>query len=110
MKIINKEKARKDPYVYKNLRREGRLLQRGHHKHVISIYDTLGRSILFCKIFRFFSETENNYYLITDLVAGGEMIDLVEGSHGLSEAKVRKYITQILTALQHLHQNGLVHR
>ena len=41
--IINKEKARKDPYVYKNLRREGRLLQRGHHKHVISIYDTLGK-------------------------------------------------------------------
>ena len=57
-----------------------------------------------------FLETENNYYLITDLVAGGEMIDLVEGSHGLSETKVRKYITQILTALQHLHQNGLVHR
>lgn len=96
VKIINKEKARKDPYVYKNLRREGRLLQRGHHKHVISIYDTL--------------ETENNYYLITDLVAGGEMIDLVEGSRGLSEIKVRKYITQILTALQHLHDNGLVHR
>ena len=43
MKIINKEKARKDPYVYKNLRREGRLLQRGHHKHVITIYDTLGK-------------------------------------------------------------------
>jgi len=96
VKIINKEKARKDPYVYKNLRREGRLLQRGHHKHVISIYDTL--------------ETENNYYLITDLVAGGEMIDLVEGSRGLSETKVRKYITQILTALQHMHDNGLVHR
>ena len=52
----------------------------------------------------------NNYYLITDLVAGGEMIDLVEGSRGLSEIKVRKYITQILTALQHLHDNGLVHR
>ena len=44
VKIINKEKARKDPYVYKNLRREGRLLQRGHHKHVISIYDTLGKT------------------------------------------------------------------
>ena len=44
VKIINKEKARKDPYVYKNLRREGRLLQRGHHKHVITIYDTLGKS------------------------------------------------------------------
>lgn len=96
VKIINKEKARKDPYVYKNLRREGRLLQRGHHKHVITIYDTL--------------ETENNYYLITDLVSGGEMIDMVEGSRGLPESQVRKYITQILTALQHLHQNGLVHR
>ena len=46
VKIINKEKARKDPYVYKNLRREGRLLQRGHHKHVISIYDTLGKTHL----------------------------------------------------------------
>ena len=58
----------------------------------------------------FISETENNYYLITDLVSGGEMIDMVEGSRGLPESQVRKYITQILTALQHLHQNGLVHR
>lgn len=96
VKIINKEKARKDPYVYKNLRREGRLLQRGHHKHVIGIYDTL--------------ETENNYYLITELISGGEMIDMVEGSRGLPEIQVRRYITQILTALQHLHRNGLVHR
>jgi len=96
VKIINKEKARKDPYVYKNLRREGRLLQRGHHKHVIGIYDTL--------------ETENNYYLITELICGGEMIDMVEGSRGLPESQVRRYITQILSALQHLHRNGLVHR
>lgn len=96
VKIINKEKARKDPYVYKNLRREGRLLQRGHHKHVIGIYDTL--------------ETENNYYLITELISGGEMIDMVEGSRGLPESQVRRYITQILSALQHLHRNGLVHR
>ena len=42
VKIINKEKARKDPYVFKNLRREGRLLQRAHHRHVITILDTLG--------------------------------------------------------------------
>ena len=55
VKIINKEKARKDPYVYKNLRREGRLLQRGHHKHVISIYDTLGKIywLLFSMSFMF---------------------------------------------------------
>ena len=52
MKIINKEKARKDPYVYKNLRREGRLLQRGHHKHVISIYDTLGKFLGSAKFWR----------------------------------------------------------
>ena len=52
VKIINKEKARKDPYVYKNLRREGRLLQRGHHKHVISIYDTLGKRFIGLLSFR----------------------------------------------------------
>lgn len=132
MKIINKEKARKDPYVYKNLRREGRLLQRGHHKHVIGIYDTLGLSnispvcgltflancIMLARICRkmasdfltVFLETENNYYLITELISGGEMIDMVEGSRGLPESQVRRYITQILSALQHLHRNGLVHR
>lgn len=96
VKIINKEKARKDPYVFKNLRREGRLLQRAHHRHVITILDTL--------------ETENNYYLITELVSGGEMIDMVEGSRGLPEHQVRRYIIQVLVALQHLHTHGLVHR
>ena len=38
------------------------------------------------------------------------MIDMVEGSRGLPESQVRRYVTQILSALQHLHRNGLVHR
>ena len=63
MKIINKAKARKDSYVYKNLHREGRLLQMLRHPNIIQVFDVL--------------ETGNNYYLVTELCDGGELIDIV---------------------------------
>lgn len=56
MKIIDKKKALQDPYVAKNFKREAKLLQKLHHPNIVQLYEVI--------------ETENNYYLITELCSG----------------------------------------
>lgn len=96
VKTINKEKAKKDQYVYKNLRREGQILRKVNHPYIIRLLDIL--------------ETENNYYLITTYCSGGEFIDRIEARKQLSENEVRRHIRQLLDATIALHNLGIVHR
>ena len=56
MKVIDKKKALQDAYVAKNFKREARLLQKVHHPNIVQLYEVI--------------ETENNYYLITELCTG----------------------------------------
>ena len=56
MKVIDKKKALQDTYVAKNFKREARLLQKVHHPNIVQLYEVI--------------ETENNYYLITELCTG----------------------------------------
>ncbi len=56
MKIIDKKKALQDAYVAKNFKREAKLLQKLNHPNIIKLYEVI--------------ETENNYYLITELCSG----------------------------------------
>ena len=56
MKIIDKRKALKDPYVAKNFRREAKLLQMVRHPSILQLYEVI--------------ETDSNLYLITELCTG----------------------------------------
>lgn len=56
MKIIDKKRAMQDTYVAKNFKREAKLLQKLRHPNIIRLYEVI--------------ETENNYYLITELCSG----------------------------------------
>lgn len=56
MKIIDKKKALQDPYVAKHFKREARLLQKLQHPNIMQLYEVI--------------ETDNNYYLITELCSG----------------------------------------
>ena len=56
MKVIDKKKALQDAYVAKNFKREARLLQKVRHPNIVQLYEVI--------------ETENNYYLITELCTG----------------------------------------
>ena len=56
MKVIDKKKALQDSYVSKNLRREARLLQMVRHPNILQLFEII--------------ETDNSYYLITELCSG----------------------------------------
>ncbi|GAB5579247.1 serine/threonine-protein kinase Chk2 isoform X9 [Prionailurus iriomotensis] len=56
-----------------------------------------------------FFEAED-YYIVLELMEGGELFDRVVGKKRLKEATCKLYFYQMLLAVQYLHENGIIHR
>ncbi|XP_063078204.1 hormonally up-regulated neu tumor-associated kinase homolog A [Engraulis encrasicolus] len=96
IKVIDKKKARQDAYVQKNMKREPRIHQMIRHPNVVLLLETL--------------ETENCYYMAMELCCGGDLMERICTHKRLEEREARKYTRQILSAVEHLHRHGIVHR
>ncbi|NXV32931.1 HUNK kinase, partial [Rissa tridactyla] len=96
IKVIDKRKAKQDSYVLKNMKRETRIHQMIKHPNVVRLYETL--------------ETDNSYYMVMELCLGGDLLDRICDKKRLAEREVRRYTRQILSAVEHLHCQGIVHR
>ena len=48
--------------------------------------------------------------VVTELMRGGELFDLVHREGGLAEGEVKRIMRQMCGALEHLHQRQLIHR
>ncbi|NXG47534.1 HUNK kinase, partial [Psilopogon haemacephalus] len=96
IKVIDKRKAKQDSYAFQHLKREPRIHQMIQHPNVAQLYETL--------------ETANSYYMVMELCLGGDLLDKVCEQKRLSEREVRRYTKQILSAVEHLHCQGIVHR
>ncbi|EPQ04262.1 Hormonally up-regulated neu tumor-associated kinase [Myotis brandtii] len=55
-------------------------------------------------------ETENSYYLVMELCPGGNLMHRIYEKKRLEEAEARRYIRQLISAVEHLHRAGVVHR
>ena len=56
-------------------------------------------------------EEEGVEYLVMDYVAGQSLSEIVEGDQaGLSESQVLDWADQLLSALEYIHQHGVIHR
>merc|ERR1719326_2393085 len=51
-----------------------------------------------------------NYVVFMELAAGGELFSRVINAGALTEEEARPYFTQLLQAVQYMHQQGVVHR
>ncbi|XP_006890584.1 PREDICTED: serine/threonine-protein kinase Chk2 [Elephantulus edwardii] len=60
------------------------------------------------KIKNFFDAED--YYIVLELMEGGELFDRVVGNRRLKEATCKLYFYQMLLAVQYLHRNGIIHR
>ncbi|XP_054433779.1 hormonally up-regulated neu tumor-associated kinase [Pteronotus mesoamericanus] len=96
IKVIDKKRAKKDTYVTKNLRREGQIQQMIRHPNITQLLDIL--------------ETENSYYLVMELCPGGNLMHKIYEKKRLEEPEARRYIRQLISAVEHLHRAGVVHR
>jgi serine/threonine protein kinase len=55
--------------------------------------------------------TPTQFCLVMELLNGGELFDrIIEQKHGYPEDVACKYVTNMLEAVEHLHQHGVVHR
>ncbi|XP_018584830.1 hormonally up-regulated neu tumor-associated kinase [Scleropages formosus] len=96
IKVIDKKKAKQDSYVLKNMKREPHIHQMIRHPNVVQLYETL--------------ETENSYYMVMELCVGGDLMERLCERQRLGEREARRYARHILSAVEHLHRHGVVHR
>lgn len=99
IKIISKRKfaigseREADPAL--DVETEIEILKKLNHPCIIKIKD--------------FFDAED-YYIVLELMEGGELFDRVVGNKRLKEATCKLYFYQMLLAVQYLHENGIIHR
>ncbi|KAJ1547986.1 serine/threonine-protein kinase KIN2, partial [Nowakowskiella sp. JEL0078] len=76
--------------------REAAILLLLEHPHIVKLHDI----VLF----------ENFYYFFFELVNGGQMLDYIISHGKLKEKHARKFIRQIISAVDYCHKNNIVHR
>ncbi|KAM7405250.1 hypothetical protein PAMP_012526 [Pampus punctatissimus] len=91
MKCVKKKQKRD-----LNLENEITVLRRIKHENVVGMED--------------FYESQTHYYLVMQLVSGGELFDRILDRGVYSEKDASSVIQQVLQAVSYLHQNGIVHR
>jgi calcium/calmodulin-dependent protein kinase I len=65
-------------------------LRQLHHPHIIGLIDLY--------------ETDKKYYLVMDLVTGGELFDRILAKGFYTEQDAALVISQLLKALKYLHE------
>jgi calcium/calmodulin-dependent protein kinase I len=96
VKSIDKERFRKDQDNILFLEREIKLRSSLNHPNIVKLYDVF--------------EDSEHFYLVTELVKGKELFDKIVERGSYSEKESAHVICQIISAVQYLHENGIVHR
>ncbi|ETW00902.1 CAMK/CAMK1 protein kinase [Aphanomyces invadans] len=89
-------KARMRDSEVKDMFEEVQLLQDLKHDHILQLHG-------------FFHEPAH-YYIVTDLLEGGELFDRIIEKEFYSEKEARDLIKVLLTAIQYMHSLNIVHR
>ncbi|TPX33232.1 hypothetical protein SmJEL517_g03808 [Synchytrium microbalum] len=91
------ESSSKKPSSFlSHLQAEVQLIMRLDHPNVIKIYQVL--------------DTEEECFVVMEYASGGELVDLIASKGHLTEKEARFYFRQIISAMDHCHLNGVVHR
>lgn len=77
-------------------RAEARAAAALSHPHILRVYD--------------WGEGPDQPWLVSELMTGGSLRDLLDRGHLLSLAQARRLGAEVASALDHAHRRGLVHR
>eukprot|EP01106_Pelomyxa_sp_JSP_P017678 TRINITY_DN741_c0_g1_i4.p1 TRINITY_DN741_c0_g1~~TRINITY_DN741_c0_g1_i4.p1 ORF type:complete len:342 (+),score=81.21 TRINITY_DN741_c0_g1_i4:63-1088(+) len=55
-------------------------------------------------------DTSDSYYIVQQLVTGGELFDQIVRASHYTEQLTRKYLLQLVSAIQHVHEHNIIHR
>eukprot|EP00105_Crassostrea_gigas_P034289 XP_019918437.1 PREDICTED: MAP/microtubule affinity-regulating kinase 3-like [Crassostrea gigas] len=101
IKVVNKQAVAQE-FVTKFLPRElENHSQLQPHKNVVRVYESIN--------------TRDNVYIVMDYCPNGDLLDLInrhigENQKGIGEEKSRRLFGQLCSAVQHIHNAGVVHR
>lgn len=96
VKIINKKNFQSEGTATRNAQTEIEILQRIDHPCLIKTED--------------FYQTDDSYYIVLELMEGGELFHKLKTQQQLKESVTKLYFYQMLKAVQYLHSNGIIHR
>ncbi|NXU73701.1 KCC1G kinase, partial [Oreotrochilus melanogaster] len=92
LKCIKKSPLTRDS----SLENEIAVLRKIKHENIVTLEDIY--------------ESTTHYYLVMQLVSGGELFDRILERGVYTEKDASVVIHQVLTAVKYLHENGIVHR
>jgi calcium-dependent protein kinase len=72
------------------------ILKKISHPNIISIYEIF--------------EDSKNYYIMSELLEGGELFEEITNRGSFSEVDAAKIMKQLLTSVNYLHNKNIVHR
>ena len=89
------------PNIYQShqlaqIEKELNALRQCSHPNIVQFYDVL--------------ETESKVYLVMEHLPYGELYDYILRKGRLDETEAKRLFRQIVEAIQHMHQKGIVHR
>ena len=94
IKMIHKAKL--DKTALRMIGREVGVMKRLLHPNIIQLYEVL--------------ETEKMLFLVLEHASGGEVLDYIVTHGKLAPPEARRFFVQTLEAVDHCHQNRVVHR
>ncbi|OTF73820.1 serine/threonine-kinase-like protein [Euroglyphus maynei] len=90
------DKSRLDMKTQKMLSREIRTMETLHHPNLIRIFEVI--------------ESFSKHFLVMELAPGGELFQVISTNGRFSESEAKHFFSQILSAIDHMHQHNLIHR
>ncbi|BFZ10537.1 hypothetical protein BsWGS_13576 [Bradybaena similaris] len=95
IKYIKKTKIQ-DETDQARIRREIQIMSSLRHQHIVNVREVF--------------EKKDKIVLVMDYAPGGELYDYLNKMGRLTEEEARRIFRQIVSAVHHCHENGVVHR
>ncbi|XP_075892610.1 serine/threonine-protein kinase DCLK1-like isoform X3 [Nelusetta ayraudi] len=93
LKIINKDKCRGKEHMIQS---EVSLLRRVKHPNIVLLIEEI--------------DTQNDLYLVMELVKGGDLFDAITSSNKYTERDASSMLFNLASAIKYLHSLNIVHR
>ena len=95
VKVLREDLTGDEEFV-RRFRREAQAVARLSHPNIVSVYDV--------------GQEAGIYYIVMEYIEGRTLKDLVREQGRLSEAQALDIFLQICAALEHAHENHIIHR
>ena len=96
IKIIKKSSLKVADVYLDLMKNELQVLENTIHPHITRVFELM--------------EDNRSYYIIMELISGGNLLDIIYAEKKFSEHKAGKVMRQLLLALNFMHKKNITHR